>query len=358
MISLDYPPTVGGISAHVYELSKAIRKKGHEVTVVSREITGSDSEEIDDEGIKIFRIPLGHIGWLYGWKIQRFVSKLIQKITPDLIHIHGMRPLEFYDAQDTPLVYTNHTSGYLKRIKKGGYRISVLKRLFAKPDLFLAPSDELLEIPFGIRAPKIYIPNGIDFHKFSSNVQARKELRTLLGIKDDHKVAVITRRLVQKNGVKYLAEAMEFVQNKDFFLVVIGDGEERENIQNLLIQWIPGRFAMLGSMRHEEIIPYYSVADFSILPSLMEATSISGLEAMASGLPLVGTCVGGIPDLVDDGINGYLCEPASPISLANAIDKLLDCDIKAMGNASRGKAQYFDWSTIAEKTIKAYKGIL
>jgi glycosyltransferase involved in cell wall biosynthesis len=115
---------------------------------------------------------------------------------------------------------------------------------------------------------------------------------------------------------------------------------------------------MLGSKRHDEIIPYYSVADCSILPSLMEATSISGLEAMASGLPLVGTRVGGIPDLIDEGINGYLCEPSSSKSLAKAIDTLLDSDIKDMREASYHKASLFDWSKIAEKTITAYRNVL
>ena len=68
-------------------------------------------------------------------------------------------------------------------------------------------------------------------------------------------------------------------------------------------------FILLGSKKHHEIIDYYSASDLSILPSLMEATSISGLEAMAASLPLVGTRVGGIPVLIQDGINGYLCEP-------------------------------------------------
>ncbi|MDD2839054.1 MAG: glycosyltransferase family 4 protein, partial [Sulfuricurvum sp.] len=347
-----------GITAHVYEFSKALKALGHKVSIVTKTTENATKpfEVVDD--INVYRIKLKFIGITYGFQINRFIKKNLVHINPDLIHIHGMRPLEFYDIKNIPLVYTNHTSGYLKRLKKGGYRIPLMKKLFSKPDLFLAPSEELLKTPFAIRAPKVYIPNGIDFYKFDPNAIAKKELRFTLGIKEDHQVAIITRRLVQKNGVKYLGEAMEFIKNKHLFMVVIGDGEEKEIIYNLLQKWIPERFVMLGSMRHDQIVMYYNVADFSVLPSLMEATSISGLEAMASGLPLVGTRVGGIPDLIDDGINGFLCDPASPQSLAFAIDKLLNSDIKGMGDMSRQKAKQFDWSVIAQKTIDAYRRVV
>jgi len=119
------------------------------------------------------------------------------------------------------------------------------------------------------------------------------------------------------------------------------------------------RFFMLGSKRHDEIVEYYSAADISILPSLMEATSISGLEAMASSLSLVGTKVGGIPEIVKDGINGFLCEPADPKDLAQKIDKLLECNYVEMGKKGRDIVlKEFDWNTIAKKVIKEYKEVL
>ena len=91
----------------------------------------------------------------------------------------------------------------------------------------------------------------------------------------------------------------------------------------------------------------------------MEATSISGLEAMAASLPLVGTNVGGIPVLIKDGVNGYLCEPGNPQDLAEKIDKLLDNDYVQMGNRSKVFVdQSFDWLKIAEHTLQEYKELL
>jgi glycosyltransferase involved in cell wall biosynthesis len=88
----------------------------------------------------------------------------------------------------------------------------------------------------------------------------------------------------------------------------------------------------------------------------MEATSISGLEAMSSGLPLVGTRVGGIPELISDDVNGYLCSPADPEDLAQKINTLLSKDLRIMGGNSRRLVEdHFDWGKIAQKTEAAYR---
>jgi len=358
MVSLDFIPIVGGITAHVYELSRALQNSGCKVTIITRAVEGrKEFEQIDD--MDVYRINLKPIGITYGYQINRFIKKHLDEIKPDLIHIHGMRPLEFYNIKNIPLAYTNHTSGYLKRIKKGGYRIAILKKIFKKPQLFLAPSEELLEIPFEIKSIKAYIPNGVISKKFERNLEKRKKIRKQFNLNENDILAIMTRRMVWKNGVRYLALATEFIKNKNLKLVFIGDGEEFDEIQSILEKNFKDRYFMLGSKKHEEIIEFYSGADLSILPSLMEATSISGLEAMAASLPIVGTAIGGIPELVKDDITGYLCKPENPEDLANKIDKLLDNDYKKMGqNAYEIVKKDFDWNTIAKKVILEYKKIL
>jgi len=359
MISLDYPPTVGGITAHVYELCQALKRIGCNVSIATKFIDKDQKAFETLDGVDIYRFDLKFIGFTYGYQINKFIENLTLKKDFDIIHIHGMRPLEFYNIKDIPLVYTNHTSGYLKRIRKGGYRIPLLKRLFAKPKLFLAPSEELLDIPFEIPAKKVFISNGVISDKFTRNEKVRSELRNTLGVKDDEILAIITRRMVWKNGVKYLAEATAYVKNNKLKLLFIGDGEDFEEVKKILEENFKNRFILLGSKKHHEIIDYYSASDLSILPSLMEATSISGLEAMAASLPLVGTNVGGIPVLIKDGINGYLCEPENPQDLAKKIDILLENDYIEMGNKSKEFVnQSFDWLKIAEHTLNEYKELL
>jgi glycosyltransferase involved in cell wall biosynthesis len=358
MVSIDYIPTVGGITAHVYELSQALKNIGCNVTVATKLLNSEQKNYENIDGIDVYRFKLSYVGLTYGFQINSFIKKLLKKNQYDIIHIHGMRPLEFYNIKNIPLVYTNHTSGCLKRIKKGGYRIPMLKRLFNKPQLFLAPSEELLEVPFDFPAKKVFISNGVISSKFTRNDKVREKLRNELYIKNDEKLAIVTRRMVWKNGVNFLALATKYIKNDKLKLLFIGDGEQYDEIKAILEENFKDRFILLGSKKHHEIIDYYSAADLSILPSLMEATSISGLEAMAASLPLVGTKVGGIPVIIKDGENGYLCQSENPEDLAQKIDKLLDSDYVSMGEKSKEMVdKYFDWIEIAKKTLKEYKSI-
>lgn len=358
-VSLDYPPNVGGIAAHVYELCQALKSLGHEVSLLTKNYDVYPQAEQMVDGIRIIPMPRRIFGPTYGLTINRQIDKAVKRLKPDLVHIHGMRPLEFLKPKSVPIAYTNHTSGFLKRLAKGGYRIAKLQRLFKTPDLFLAPSEELLEIPFDIRAPKRFISNGIVPDRFIPNTNDRSRIRAELGLNDTHRLAIVTRRMVEKNGLIFLAEATRYLRNPDLRLLLIGDGPEQDKVQGILEQHFSGRYFMLGAMQHGDIVPYYSAADLSILPSLMEATSISCLEAMAAGLPIICTNVGGLPFLVEDGENGYLAKPADGEDLARCLDKLLAGDLKSLGMASRRAVEEkFSWTKIAEQTADAYKQIL
>jgi glycosyltransferase involved in cell wall biosynthesis len=105
----------------------------------------------------------------------------------------------------------------------------------------------------------------------------------------------------------------------------------------------------------------YRAADLSVLPSLAEATSIAGLEAMATGLPLVGTDVGGIPIIIEDKATGLIVSPRDPNAMAKALGQLIaDADVRRrMGAAARAKVQReFTWPVIVEKTVEVYRAVL
>ena len=360
MVSLDFPPTVGGIAAHVYELSMALSRLGHEVSVITR-ATAERPRVLERVGpLEVHRLKLRGIAPLYGWQINRFVASRLPSIRPDIIHVHGMAPLEGYRIEGVPLAYTNHTSGYLARVRKGGLRrMALLRRLLSKPRLFLAPSRELLEVPFSIPGEKRYIPNGVDAEKYRFDEAARARLRASLALTPEHVAAILTRRMVEKNGVIHFARAAARVRDRRLRAVLIGDGPEAPAVARALGEGFAGRYHLLGAKTHDEIIPYYSAADFSVLPSLMEATSISGLEAMACGLPLVGTRVGGIPDLIEEGANGYLCEARDETGMAARIDELLGGDLRRMGRRSRELVEErFAWPEIAARTLSAYEAVL
>jgi glycosyltransferase involved in cell wall biosynthesis len=199
----------------------------------------------------------------------------------------------------------------------------------------------------------------VDAEKYRFDTAKRRELRSSLGLHDEHIVGILTRRLVAKNGVIHLARATRFLDEPRLRFLLIGDGPEYDAVSACLEEHFSNRFSMLGAMHHDQIIPYYSAADFSVLPSLMEATSISGLEAMAASLPLVGTRVGGIPDLIEEGKNGFLCDPADDEDLAKKINSLLQTDLKALGSHSRRLVESeFASPQIARRTLSAYEKVL
>ena len=140
--------------------------------------------------------------------------------------------------------------------------------------------------------------------------------------------------------------------------LIAGDGAEMGKFSQEVIRLaIADKVIFAGRVPNTEMPKYYAASDVVVLPSLKEATSIAGLEAMATGKPLVGTNVGGIPQIITDGETGILVPPRNPDELAHAIVFLLNDDGKraAMGLNARKRAESeFSWQIIAGKTQNIY----
>src|SRR5690606_5827692 len=121
---------------------------------------------------------------------------------------------------------------------------------------------------------------------------------------------------------------------------------ERASIEN--------KIKFSGGVKDADVPALYKQADYSVLPSFSEATTITGLESMASGLPLIGTNVGGIPYLIEDGITGFLVPSHDVSALAETMDKVLSFDNQkyiqlSLASSERAKSK-FDWTVIAKQT--------
>jgi glycosyltransferase involved in cell wall biosynthesis len=275
--------------------------------------------------------------------VRRHLKRLVREFQPDIIHVHGMRALESTKGLGIPVVFTNHTSGFLLRIASGRKQFPSLAWRMKHLALLLAPSVELLEAArtAGFHGSGAYIPNGVDTIKFQPHVNA--ELRAKYGIAQDDFVAILARRLVEKNGV--------------VVPLIVGDGVEREAMEKVFANSKASPI-FVGSQPNDAMPGFYHASNVAVLPSYMEATSVTGLEAMACGLPLVGTRVGGIPDLIDEGKNGYLVEPRQPSTIASCLLKMkanLD-ETREMGKQSRRKVEeHFSWDSIARLTLDEIK---
>lgn len=361
MLSNEFPPTLGGVQTHVYELSRALVSQGHTVTVMTRHHHHEWPVQEALEGISIIRLGLSNSHWLYNWQLRRAIKTLHQKQQIDVIHVHGMRPLDATRNLNIPVIFTNHTSGFLRRIQQGDKVLRKMRIQLAHCAMILAPSEELVDatVSTGYRGPCRFIANGVDSTRFSPG---QSPLRQALGIPDKAIVAVLARRLVAKNGVLYLAEALKQIHHPDFHLIVAGDGADRPSFEALIHEApCAARVHLLGGVDNARMPDIFRAANIAILPSLMEATSIAGLEAMASGLALVGTRVGGIPVIVEENRTGLLVPAKDPAALADAINQLLLAPerVDEMGKNAILKVQKeFSWQRIAEKTVAAYQQAL
>lgn len=357
MLTNEFPPSIGGVQTHVHELGRALVAQGHRVTVVTRWKDPKTAREDELDGMAVHRIPLSNSHWLYNWQLKRQILKLHREQPIDVIHVHGMRPLDGCRSLPIPVVFTNHTSSFLKRVATTQKTRDKMAKQLSVARLVLAPSEELAEATTatGYKGPVQFIANGVDVQKFSPGTSS---LRTRLGIPEDAFVVSLARRLYEKNGVLYLAQAFTQLNSRNVHLVVAGDGTDRAEFTRIIGQsGLEDRVHMLGGVANGDMPDLYRGCDVSVLPSLLEATSIAGLEAMACGLPLVGTNVGGIPAILRDGDNGCLVEPRSPEQLASAIDALAADRSRcaAMGRRSRERAETeFSWASIASLTLDAY----
>ena len=360
LVSIDFYPDVGGVAAHVVELGKALAQQDHDVHVVAIPCGAETAPHSTLHAMQVHRPSIPKQKPIYSWMTHRWLQKFIRDENIDVVHVHGMRPLEATKNLAAPVVFTNHTSGFLKRIKKGPAEHRKLAKRLSHVSHVLAPSQELVDatLTVGYHGPVTFISNGVDTNRFTPGPAT---FRDEWNVQDDEVVILLARRLVEKNGVTVFAEALTKLAESGlkFRAIFAGDGAEREAVTQILTRGNAiNSTVFLGNVMNENMPGIYRSADISVLPSFMEATSITGLESMACGLPLVGTRVGGIPVLIDEESTGLLVEPGDPDGLAKAIHRLAaDADTRrGMGERARQRAaDKFSWDRIASETVAIYQ---
>jgi glycosyltransferase involved in cell wall biosynthesis len=304
---------------------------------------------------------------MYIRKVRRYILRMLDDPGFDLLHWHDLTPncwTTWTLRKHVPLVWTNHTSNYLEMYETPAGRRRI--RLFlGHADAIISPSRELYEksAATGIApARNVYIPNGVDaetFHPGNSFGVIDKDY----GLDPARPIVICPRRLEPKNGVEYFIRSIPLVRREipDVQFLIVGGGfpEERRRFEQMLKEAGEVRDVFFtGNIPNTSMPRFYALASVAALPSLMEATSISGLEAMASGLPLVGTRVGGIPEIIEDGASGILVDPRSPEQLAMQFIRLLRSDElrKTLGAGARRRVELeFAWPEIARRTAEVYE---
>lgn len=357
LVTSEFPPDVGGIASHVEELARGLVSQVEWVGVVRAIGWASQAVPLPERPYAVFEPRLIKAEPLYRWMLHRWLRRQALRTPFDVAHVHGVRPLAATRGLVAPTIFTNHSSGFLARLHASPRRKRRTARLLGHVSALIAPSDELVEAAraFGYAGPASMIPNGVDPTRFSPGASP---VRAKLGIGSDEVVILLARRLARKNGVVWFAKAVARLGHRAFRIVFAGDGEERAAVEAILAEsGMLTRSLFLGAVANRDMPDICRAADISVLPSLAEATSIAGLEAMASAVPLVGTRVGGIPTILEDGVTGFLVPPSDPAAMADALDRLIaNPELRhRFGDAARAKVEReFAWPIIVRKTVAVY----
>jgi glycosyltransferase involved in cell wall biosynthesis len=319
MMADAYKPHISGIT-NVIALSKQfLEKAGYEVYV----FTFGGGDYVDDEPniIRTRGVPLVDTGLYLSARHSTEAQKILQKM--DIIHVHhpftsGQLAIRYSRSQGIPLVFTNHTRydlyahAYMPMVPEavGDGLVRAYMPSFCKAcDLVIAPSAGLKDvlINLGVESTIDVVPNGVDVHPFQSveQVISRQEL----GFEEDDILLTYMGRVGPEKNLPFLLRAFAGIAKTydNVNLLILGDGPERENLEDRVrVMGIGNRVKFTGMIPYSKLPAYMAAADVFVTASVTEVHPLSVIEALASGLPVVGIQSPGVGDIVKDGVTGYL----------------------------------------------------
>jgi glycosyltransferase involved in cell wall biosynthesis len=302
------------------------------------------------------------VSW-YRW----FLNRLYAKQPFDVLHCHGLYPPGYLAALsrhrlDIPVVITSH-----------GGDVHVDNVRLAKPVLKdrhiqgLAAADALVAISrfthdgFRRLCPQarriVEIPNGVDLEPFQQKVRRPADLDPAI---QPGEYAVFIGRLKHRKGVDVLLQALALLPPREAVeLVIIGDGEERSDLEALTRQLgLDQRVRFVGKQVSASKIYLLQNALCGVVPSrIWEAFGLVVLEDYAAGIPVIASATPGLADLIQPGETGFTVPPESPQALADALRTLFNDKAAAprMGDNARPLVLQYSWRTIAQRHLELYR---
>jgi glycosyltransferase involved in cell wall biosynthesis len=378
VVTHTFLPHVGGIERVVYEQCKRLMKKQFETMVLTHRNYTANSYVFD--GIKVRCYDSINIGFRLGIpyaipQVNSFKTFLETIKANDLIHVHGhpylssLLAAKIAKRYGKPLVLTQHNT-FIKynNIWDTAEMVNDLaigKQVLKEADKIVVVSNATKNyvLSLGANAAKIRVlHNGVDLKRFKPLPEVKGEMRKKLGISQDACVVMTVRRLVYKNGIDTLIESAGIAvkKNPKLVFVVVGKGPDFEEIKERIVQLgMQRNFRLMGFISDKDLPFYYNLADLFVLPSKSgEGLPLVALEAMACGLPVVATNVGGTSEVMSEEY-GKLVQPNSPNSLAEAILEYSCKKLAALKKELRTMMeQKYSWDRNVKKLVKIYEELI
>jgi glycosyltransferase involved in cell wall biosynthesis len=353
-----FPPKwLAGTEIATYNIATYLARWGHEVHVITSLDEGLPKASLE-EGFYVHRIfwrKIRFLGIISFW-IKIFWH--LKKIKPDIIHVQSVgigipgflakivlkKPFVVYGRGSEvylPLMFTN----------------TISKLVLKNADAVIALTEDMKGEMQKIYDRDIFvIPNGINLERFKN--LSKGDIRGKGG-----KTILFVGTLCPVKGLTYLIEAMKITRdkNKDIRLMLVGSGEERVHLEVLIKKLkLKKCVNFIGKVPNEEVPEYMFASDVFVLPSLSEGFPNVVLEAMASGLPIVATNVGGLSEIIKDGENGFVVEPKSPKQIAEMVLMLLEDDELRERISKNNKKRVKDYSleSVVARLEEIYRSYL
>lgn len=391
LLAEAFYPIVGGAETHSKLLTRELVDRGHEVVVVTRRVDASLSKFEQVEGADVHRVPPSGYPRVGKYFMIPAAACALYRLRQDydLIYVCGLRVLGVVGVAMAKLL---NKSCVLRSESEGEMagafvrtdfvrRHPVLDRFLAgciqlrnqvlmEADRFVSISTAITEeyLDVGVDQNKITaIPNGVDTERFrpSSDSEATR-LRSKLGLPENW-LLTYTGKLNRGKGLTVLLEAWRALveQTQDLHLVLVGSGSGQylsceDDLRAYVREHDLEQYVTFTGYV-ENVEDYLRASDAFVLPSKSEAFGLSLCEAMACGLPCIGTTVGGVPDFVADGENGILIAPGDNSALTDAIWQLYSDgeEVRKLGeNARTTVEQRFSMKAIAEAHAETFAGVL
>jgi len=374
MLSDYYPPHVGGgVERVVSELCGGLVRKGHTVRVLTLATRPAPAEQVDGAA-SVVRVPATDLTTAVGFQFAVSVRlpfalrRQAREFRPDVVHAHNFffrtteaAALPGLGLGGVPLVTTLHLgrpeggSPFLRFLMRG-YEATAGRVIVRRTSHVTAVSEAVAAHArrmTGGRVPVTTVPNGVDLDRFRPASPAEPVTR---------KVVLFVGRFVPNKGPDVLLRSAPAVlaQHPETSFLFVGDGPMHSRLERLARSLSVSHAVHFPGLRND-VDDLMRDASVFARPSHLEGLPLTVLEAMASGLPVVATPVGGTPELVRDGETGYLVPPDDPEALAGAICSLLDDPQHARRMGRRGRATVeagYGWDSVTERTEDVYREVL
>lgn len=380
VFSTAYEPFIGGAEIAIRETIRALGARYRFIVFTAR--LRRDLASFEDHGAyAVARIGIGHpidkllllvLGPMRLWKLARqnppvlywAVMVSFASAIPYIANFFRWRraiPIVLTLQEGDPELHIRYGRGGLIGLSwrlalRSADRVTVISRYL----------DDLAR-RLGAKGEIDVIPNGVDLKLFSSPVaeERRQALRRELGLISTDRILVSTSRLVRKNGLDILIRSLGALPaslRPHVKLVLVGRGKEETFLRDLAkSEGLTNQIIFAGEKSYESLPQYLAVAEVFVRPSRSEGMGNSFIEAMAAGLPVIGTSVGGITDFLNDGVTGLVVEPERIDLLAQAIATFLGDRLLRQHCIANGRAlvlERYGWTHIAEAYAEVFGGAI